>query len=227
MLPNGGLVIAVSGVDGAGKSTMLQEASKVFGSFLTADRFHLGRPQGRLLEFIRRVGGKVNAKQVDAMNKSASPVRSIRKALSAMVVAVLRLRLARIAVKRADRGHLVLVDRWPTDVVGKMDGPRIVIGDSSGLVLRWCGLAESWAYSRMPRADICYFFELPVSVAIERNRARIKDDKESDAEIAARFEGNLDYHPLARKVVRFDNAGEFAAKRKEFLGHIWNEIVSH
>jgi ribose 1,5-bisphosphokinase PhnN len=79
----------------------------------------------------------------------------------------------------------------------------------------------------MPKADVCYFFELPVSVAIERNRARIKVDKESDEEIVARFEGNRDFHPLARKVVRFDNAGEFAVKRKEFLWHVWNEIVSH
>jgi thymidylate kinase len=227
ILSGGGLVIAVSGVDGAGKSTMLKEAAQVFSSFLTVDRFHLGRPQGALIEFIRRAMGKSNSALIKASSNSVLPVLSARKAFSAMVVALLRFRLAHVAAKHAGQGHLVLVDRWPTDMVGKMDGPRIVANTSFGFLLRLYGRIEKWAYSNMPKADVCYFFELSVSMAIERNRARIKVDKESDEEIVARFEGNQDFHPLARKVVRFDNAGEFADKRKEFLWHVWNEIVSH
>lgn len=225
-LPNSGLVIAVSGVDGAGKSTMLKEAGKVFGYFLTIDRFHLGRPQGAMIEFIRRAVGRANSIWVDSFGKSEFPVLSVRKAFSAMILALLRLRLTRIAVKRAEHGHLVLVDRWPTNMIGKMDGPRIAFDDHSGLLLHFCGRIESWAYSRMHRADVCYFFELPMSVAIERNRARIKGDKESDEEIAARFEGNRDFQPIARKVVHFDNAGKFTVKRKEFLRSVWNEIAA-
>ena len=45
LLLGGGIAIAISGVDGAGKSTMLNEAIEVFGEFLTIRTFHLGAPR--------------------------------------------------------------------------------------------------------------------------------------------------------------------------------------
>ncbi len=227
LLPHGGLVIAVSGVDGAGKSTMLKELDQVFDQFLTLERFHLGRPQGKLVEFVwRNMGNTSNNSTIPGCAQVSLP-SSTGRAFNAVFLALLRLRMARIAVKRANQGSLVLVDRWPTDQIGKMDGPRIVIGNNPRIMLRIFERIESWAYSSMPRADICYFFVLPMSVAIERNRTRIKDNKETDEQITARFKGNLDYHPLARKTIHFDNAGDFKTKRKEFLANVWHEIISH
>ena len=78
----------------------------------------------------------------------------------------------------------------------------------------------------MPQADICYFFVVPIEVATVRNRSRIKENKETDEQISARFLGNLDYKPLAKKTIRFENSGEFSAKRKEFLNNVWHEISS-
>tara|TARA_B100001971_G_C17948021_1_gene411091 strand:- start:376 stop:618 length:243 start_codon:yes stop_codon:yes gene_type:complete len=78
----------------------------------------------------------------------------------------------------------------------------------------------------MPQADICYFFVVPMEVATERNRSRLKENKETDEQISARFLGNLDFKPLAKKTVRFDNSGEFTIKRKELLDNVWNEISS-
>ena len=48
----------------------------------------------------------------------------------------------------------------------------------------------------MPKTDICYFFEVPVEVAIERNRARIKENKETEEMINARFLANLNFNSL-------------------------------
>ena len=65
-----------------------------------------------------------------------------------------------------------------------------------------------------------------MEVATERNRFRIKENKETDEMISARFLGNLDYKPLAKKIIRFENSGDFQAKRDELMDSIWHEISS-
>ena len=54
----------------------------------------------------------------------------------------------------------------------------------------------------------------------------MKENKETDQQISARFLGNLDYKPLAKKTIRFENAGEFTTKRKELLDNVWHEIIN-
>ena len=226
LLPKRGLTIAISGVDGSGKTTMLEELDKALGQFLTIDRFHLGRPQGRLIEFIWRSLGNKSEKSTMPGTSDISTPSSSGRAVNGAILALLRLRKARYVVNRARQGGLMLTDRWPTNELGKMDGPRVILGKNSGWIQYLCKRIESWAYTNMPQADICYFFVVPMEVATERNRFRTKENKETDEQISARFLGNLDFKPLAKKIVRFENSGEFALKRKELLGNVWNEISS-
>jgi thymidylate kinase len=227
IMPTGGLVIAISGVDGAGKSTMLKEAHKFFSGFLTVRRYSLGRPQGRMLEAARK--GFNRNQQISAHNSRPQKhtITSLRKAISVTVLALLRLRMARKAISDARRGYLVLVDRWPTNELNKMDGPRIVTGPNSGKLQRFFASIEHWAYSRMPMADVCFFLRLPLEIALERNRLRIKEGKETNEEIMARFNQNEQHSPLACKIVTFDNGGELSVKLKELLALMWKEVVSH
>lgn len=224
MLPKKGLILAISGVDGSGKTTMLEEVNKVLGQFLTIKRFHLGRPQGKFIEFIWKIlGNKSENSSMPGTSNVLTP-SSKGKAINGAILSLLRLRKARSVVNRARQGGLMLIDRWPTNVVGKMDGPRVILGDNPNWIQRACNGIESWAYASMPKADICYFFRVPIEVAMERNQSRIKENKETDEMISARFLGNYDYIPLAKKTIHFENSGEFLTKRKELLESIWNEI---
>lgn len=226
VLPESGLTIAISGVDGSGKTTMLQEVDKTLGQFLTIERFHIGRPQGRLIEFLWRVlGNKSENSSMPGCSDITSPSTKGR-AINGAILAFLRLRKAKIIHKRASHGGLMLIDRWPTNELGKMDGPRVILGEKSGRIERFCKHLESWAYAKMPQVDICYFFEVPIEVAIERNRFRIKDNKETEKQISARFYGNYEYKPIAKKTIRFKNSGEFKKERKDLLNNIWHEISS-
>ncbi len=227
IMPTGGLIIAISGVDGAGKSTMLKEAHKFFSGFLTVKRYSLGRPQGRMLEAARKSFNRKQQVHEDRLAQPKESITSLKKSISVTVLALLRLLKARKTVSDARRGYLVLVDRWPTNELNKMDGPRIVTGPGSGKLQRFCASVEQWAYSRMPLADVCFFLELPLEVALERNRLRIKEGKETDKEIMARFSQNQQHSPLACKTVTFDNGGELSVKLKELLTMMWNEVVSH
>ena len=226
MFPEVGLTLSISGVDGSGKTTMLEEVDKILGQFLTIDRFHLGRPQGKLIEFIWRILGNKSANSsMPGISDTKTP-SSRGKAINGAILALLRLRKATFVVNRSNNGGLMLTDRWPTNEVGKMDGPRIILGKNSGSIQHLCKRMETWAYSNMPYVDICYFFVVPIEVASERNRSRTKQNKETDEQISARFRGNLDYKPIARKTISFDNSGEFIRKREELLNSIWHEISS-
>lgn len=224
ILPEVGLTLSFSGVDGSGKTSMLGEVEKTLGQFLTVDRFHLGRPQGKFVEFIWRIlGNKSSNSSMPGISDIKTPSSS-RQAINGAILALMRLRMAKFVVNQSYNGGLMLTDRWPTGELGKMDGPRIILGENFGWTQYVCKRLESWAYSNMPCVDLCYFFEVPVEVAFERNRSRIKKNKETDEQILARFRGNFDYKPLARKTIRFDNSGKFTQKRKELLDSIWREI---
>lgn len=227
IIPTGGLVIAISGVDGAGKSTMLNEATKFFSGFLTVKQYSLGRPQGRLLESVRKGFNRNQQVNEDRFAQPKNSITSLKKSISVTVLALLRLRKAHKAVSDARRGYLVLVDRWPTNESDKMDGPRIMTGNSSGKLQRFCASVERWAYSRMPMVDVCFFLKIPLEAALERNRLRVKEGKETDEEIMDRFNQNQQYSPLACKIVPFDNGGEFSVKHKQLLTMMWNEVISH
>lgn len=229
-LPEGGLILAISGVDGAGKTSMIADVHHALSGFLSVRRYMLGRPQGRFMEALRKLirrrrsSGSV-ARYAGNPAGTHHPM-GVVASMSAAILGLLRLRMARKAMKSAMHGQVALVDRWPTDIVGMMDGPRIDVNAGCSPLIRLCARIEKWSYQRMPMADVCIFLEVPVRKLIERNRLRIKADKESDAEIIARYETNRQYSPLARKVVRFDNDGDFDTKRAELLSLVWTELVN-
>ena len=219
-----GITIAISGVDGSGKTTMIEEVTSIFGNFLTINRFHLGRPQGRLIEFVWRVIKNKNKNSFMSGTSNISTPSSKGRAINGVILACLRYLKAKSIIKRSKRGGLMLVDRWPTNEIGKMDGPRVILSENSGWMENICKKIEMWFYNNIPKADICYFFKVPLDVAIERNRLRTKKNKETYEQIVARFKGNLDFKPLAKKTTYFENSGELFEKKKEFLKIIWNDI---
>jgi thymidylate kinase len=230
IIPEGGLIIAISGVDGAGKTTMLNEAHRTFSKFLTVRQLALGKPQGVLLEGMRKLiradKSRRNPQPGSSTNKRPCRRTSVLSSLSAAFLALLRLKMAYKARRYASRGYLVLADRWPTAVKGMMDGPKLESDPKASIVTRICAGVERWAYRRMPQADVCFFLQAPESILIDRNRKRDKQGKETDAEIINRSQKNQQFEPLAHNTVRFDNDGPLDQKRNELLMQIWNEIAA-
>lgn len=219
-----GIVLAISGVDGSGKSTMLEELCLVFGQFLTIRKYHLGKPQGRFIETLWRAFGNKSTNPSMAGTSINNLPSSRRKAFKGMILALMRLKKARAIFKLAKKGGLMVIDRWPTNELGKMDGPRVIMDKDSGWFVNLCKKVETWAYTVMPKADLCYYFEVPIEIALSRNRLRIKENKETEEMISARYFGNLEYKPISKKTIKFENSGDFETKRKEFLSSVWHQI---
>ena len=86
-----GIVVAISGSDGAGKSSMIVGLNDLYSSFLDCKVYTLGKPQGKLLElarsFIRR-NDRIEPKHSYTLKKQSS----LKDAILACTLAFLRLR---------------------------------------------------------------------------------------------------------------------------------------
>jgi|SRR5690625_2504093 len=229
---DGGIVIAVCGTDGAGKTTTLDAAVSFYSEFLTVRRVHLGRPQGPILERMRRVLRTLQAKKSSKGAHATRELSDVRpetssvSALAAVSVAMLRLRASHRARRLANRGIIVFSDRWPSMTPGKVDGPRLSPTTQNGRLYSLCQRIEQWAYGHMARADVCFWFEVPLATAIQRNEARDKGEKETAQEIQMRYQASIGVRPIADEVITFRNEDAFELTRARFLKSVWGVIAS-
>jgi thymidylate kinase len=142
-----------------------------------------------------------------------------------LTLATLRFYEAYKAQFYAKKKYFVLVDRWPTNQLGKMDGPKIIVDSTSNRLIKWASKIERIIYTLMPKADVCFFMEVSVETAVKRNSMRIKHDKESESEIRFRHSQNNKIRPSVKKLIIFDNNGDIDLKRHELLMLIRNELA--
>lgn len=209
-----GRVLVVSGVDGAGKSTVVENLVARLGARARVARVSGGKPQGAWLERLRcRLRQHKVCKQslwdLGRPSRVRRKTRIVRDALPSLLLALLRLRVSRQARRLARAGVTVIADRWPTLEYGRMDGPKIAreLPGLHGAVLRVMAEWESAVYRRIEPADIAFYLVVDEQTAIRRNAERIKEGKESTQDIIRRYRENLDFHPIAHRVERIDNTG--------------------
>ena len=221
---NGGVILAISGADGAGKSTMISGLHDLYSSFLDCKVFALGKPQGKYLEFIRSfIRRRDKLQSIDSY--SPDKQSSLKDAILACILAILRLRKASVVLKKAREGNMVLVDRWPTKSFGKMDGPKIVNMGTRNFLIKFLFLLEKSIYNRIPPADICFYLEVDIDEARKRNFERVKDGKETDEMIVIRHQNNHETKPITNKLIRFSNNGPYSEMFPLLASNIWSEIV--
>lgn len=190
-----GFVIAICGLDGSGKSSVVEALKQNFSEHFSVKIFHLGRPSSNLLtlffkpfiliySFIKRLKKKNKKKTIE--NKNISIIYAIRSVLLAYDRKVQSYR----AHKLSNEGYLVVCDRYPGLTNGKMDSPRIPEDQKRGALYKFCHRLEKSIYMSIKPADAIFHLSVPLSEAIRRNNARIKFGKETDNELRERYRVN-------------------------------------
>ena len=221
-----GVVITISGVDGSGKSSMVDSIDFYLSKFLTIKRLSLGKPQGKLIESLRKLFSSKKLTTNSSYKENSFHDRGLFKGASLLVLAILRLFESWKSQYYINKGYIVLADRWPTREHGKMDGPKLYASNTSNGLVKFISKLEEMIYKAIPTADVCFFLEVSVDTAIKRNSMRIKDDKETESEIRERHMQNKGIRPITKKIIRFDNNGLFEERKKELLLLVRDELVN-
>ena len=170
-----GLVVAVIGSDGSGKSTLTAEIRKWLRYKLDVHGYYMGSGDGstRLLDRLRHaVKGKTKKQKTPKPEGVVRPPR--RRGVLERLVAVHQ--LPAVGAKRrdlaearrlADGGSMVVLDRFPQrEVSGIYDGPRLQEGNS----FAWAARAEIKGFEALEALKPDLLIKLVVSPEVAHAR---------------------------------------------------------
>lgn len=189
--PRGGVVVAVIGADGSGKSTVTKDIRVTFEKKLDVCRIYFGRGDGRISfsrKLLRKLKGIVKPEK-KKKNKSsdvkeiAKPkiaykepgkgfVASVYKIIEALLVAhEKRVNLNRMNTARS-KGMLVICDRFPQNqIMGYNDGPLLYhLVDSSNPFFKILARWEKSIYERSEKNPPDLLIKLIADAAIVEKR---------------------------------------------------------
>ena len=121
-------LIAAVGADGSGKSRLTRDLERWLGWKLEVRHVYFGQPKtGGLFKLLNKPGSMMRAR-----NQTSGPLAAISRvtdSLKWVLLANRRRRLAADARRRADRGEVVIAERYPLpdfrSMTEPMDGPRL------------------------------------------------------------------------------------------------------
>jgi thymidylate kinase len=205
----GGAIIALTGGDGAGKSTCVQKVRTWLAEEFDTTQVHLGKPPRSLTTLTvgapRKVGrwlrGLLNGKALpDLPDRCPVGLLGYLDLLREVCTARDRYRLYVKARRFAMRGGVVICDRYPLPQLKKMDGlmvAQVVPVEPGNLLLAWLRRAETWYYQHILPPDLLIVLRVPPAVAAQR-----KTNEESEyVRERAKEVWVLDWRPTNAHVV--------------------------
>jgi thymidylate kinase len=229
-----GLVLAISGVDGSGKSSMVRELRDWIGQDLEVKILQLGKPSPALVTVpvrallsifrITKNRNRVDSNKCTYQHETTSKKENrLTWAIRYLSLAYERHKMARTAFQLASIGKVVICDRYPTKVPGKMDSPKI--GPGGTILVRVMRQLELHLYGRIPKADAVIFLDVSLEQAIIRNRTRTKKGKETDDEITLRHHDNQGLDFNANQTFIVDANRDYEVVLKDLKSIVWGTLL--
>lgn len=184
---SGGLLIAVVGGDGAGKTTIVNEIYNWFSGDFNVHRFHMGKPNWSLLTYLVRGAIKIGRSfgfypfmkaeivYTNDTNLLVFPgypwlIREICTARDRYLTYVKARRLA-------TNGDLVIMDRFPLPQIKFMDGPqaeRMTINVTKKRFVKYLINKEESYYKKMNLPDLIVLLLTDPEIAARRKTDEIE-----------------------------------------------------
>jgi len=182
--PRGGIIVAVVGADGSGKSTVTANLMNTFSTKLDVFKIYFGRGDGkvswsrkvllslrRITEPAGRSKGRVNNTHQNKSSKMGF-VRAIYKCLEATLVAREKSSNLKKMTKAKKKGALVICDRFPQNqVMGFNDGPLLNgFMHKGNFLYRAFARMESRVYEKADNTPPDILFKLIASADVVEKR---------------------------------------------------------
>lgn len=174
----GGALVAILGGDGAGKSTAIEEISVWLSRDFDVSRVHLGKPSWSWTTYAVRAVLKAAATAglVKDIPPSASEAdKEISQSQNRRLFwhackARDRYREYRKARRAANRGIMVISDRYPHSALSRTDVPQIarLLTEPPGAIHSWLIRFEDRYHSRVAKPDLAFVLVLDPEEAVRR-----------------------------------------------------------
>ena len=223
-----GIFIVVAGLDATGKTTITTELKKWLGKNITTNMIHFGKPPSTLTTFPLNIIIKLIRKNSDNSTLKSSvkiddKPKSLLYIIRQVALAYDRYTLAKKSWNKISNGEIVICDRYKSEDYGVMDSKRLNPKLYNGLKLKFA-LLENKLYDSMPVPDVLFYLNVPVDVAVVRNRERIKEGKESEEFIRIRHEQNQGLKYIAKYNYLIDTNQEYKNVISDIKNKIWRVL---
>jgi thymidylate kinase len=173
---SGGLVVAVVGGDGSGKSSLVEGLSAALGGAFDVMQVHLGKPPRSVLtraitkplRILRSRGAFAETRLPSWHEHSSFPGYVFM--LWHVLIARDRFLLYSQVRRRAEAGAVVVSDRFPLDRLSTMDGRRLhaLPGVASRRLAGWLREREDLYYRRIRPPDVLLVLRVAPELAVNR-----------------------------------------------------------
>jgi hypothetical protein len=204
--PQSGLIVAVVGVDGCGKSTLVKNLTSEFSKKIDVVNVYLGSGTGQmslLRKFpylFRKMFKAIKSKKSAASNSNLTlkkePPYLIHSYLS-MIACFEKYFRVRKANRAKKKGIVVICDRYPQNqILGINDGPKLHNPPKGYSFLRFLHHIENYLYNKtlITKPDIVIQLEGDVDILMARRQDMAKDLLLLKQESL----GQIDYKPISR-----------------------------
>ncbi len=220
-----GTIIAITGLDATGKSTVTNDLKKWLGKNFTTHLTHFGKPKSSILTYPFNLLIKILRREASSSSSMKSSIqkngaKSLPYIIRQLILAYDRYRVAKRYWDRASAGDIVIFDRYKSENCGVMDSHRLDTKYYSGLKLRLVELENS-LYKKIPKPDIILYLTVPVDIAVERNEKRIKEGKESREFIKIRHKLNQNLTYSADCIYTIDTNQPYQNEIRDIKSKIW------
>jgi thymidylate kinase len=235
MIPqSGGAVIAFVGPEATGKSTLLAEIRNWLGEHFAVDQIHAGKPRSTLLTIIpnllvpalRYVLPSYRSSHIETAYVKNEQLQKSQKvypllfAVRSVLIAYDRRALLTRAFARAANGNIMLSDRYPSLSNGAPDSPQLQqfpVPRNRYPIRHLLARIEKRLYQEIPPPDLVVSLNVPIDVALLRNKTRGKEEPEDYVRLRHAQSSHLDFgntpvceiftnQPLEETVLEIKNA---------------------